>query len=160
MRAAVRATDTSVSVGLLRALPEFVDATRGRHRLVMMALLVFAGVALVLCAAGLYAVSAMLSAMRRREYAIRVALGAPREQVRWHVVKQALVLAVVGIAAGIAIAALAVGSIQGMVHGVATFDPATFIGAALLLAAVSAAAAWRPAHVAARVNPVETLKAE
>lgn len=160
MRAAVRAADPSVSVGVLRALPEFVDATRGRHRLVMTALLIFAGVALVLCAAGLYAVSAMLSGMRRREYAIRVALGAPRDHVRWHVVRQALVLAAAGIAAGIAIAAGAVGTIQGMVHGVAMMDPATFIGAAVLLAAVAGAAAFWPAHKAARVDPVETLKAE
>jgi predicted permease len=160
LRAAVRAADPAVSVGLLRDLPEFAEAQRGRHRLVMTTLVVFAVVALVLCASGLYAVAAMTSAMRRREYAIRVALGAPREHVRWHVVRQAITLAAAGILAGVAIAAIGVRAIQGLLHGVGSIDPATFTGAALMLTLVAAGAAWWPARQAASIDPVETLKAE
>jgi putative ABC transport system permease protein len=160
MRAAVRAADASVSVGILRDLPELADAQRGRHRLVMTTLAVFAGVALVLCASGLYAVAAMMSGLRRREYAIRVALGAPHEHVRWHVVRQAVTLAAAGIIMGLAIAAGGVRAIQGLLHGVGSIDPATFAGSAVMLALIAAAAAWWPARQAARVDPVETLKTE
>jgi predicted permease len=160
LRAAVRATDPTVSVGLVRALPELAESQRGRHRLVMSTLIVFAGVAVVLCTSGLYAVAAMTSRLRRREYAIRLALGAQREDVRWRVVRQSLGLAAAGIVAGLALAAGGVQFIQGLVHGVASLDPATFAGAALGLALVAAGAAWWPAQTAARVDPVETLKAD
>jgi putative ABC transport system permease protein len=160
LRAAVRATDPTVSVGFVRELTEIAEAQRGRHRLVMSTLLVFAGVALVLCASGLYAVAAMMSRLRRREYAIRLALGARREDVRWRVVRQSIALAGAGIVAGLALAAGAVQLIEGLVHGVASLDPATFITAALGLALVAAGAAWWPAQAAARVDPVETLKAD
>jgi predicted permease len=160
LRAAVRATDPTVSVGMIRELPEIAESQRGRHRLVMSTLLVFGGVALVLCASGLYAVAAMMSRLRRREYAIRLALGARREDVRWRVVRQSIALAGAGIVAGLALAAGAVQLIEGLVHGVASLDPATFVTAAVGLALVAAGAAWWPAQAASRVDPVETLKAD
>ena len=72
---------------------QMVTDRMARHRLVMLALVVFGAVALVLCISGLYAVIVLNSQQRRREYAIRVALGAGRGGVRWMVVRQALVLA-------------------------------------------------------------------
>jgi ABC-type antimicrobial peptide transport system permease subunit len=100
------------------------------------------------------------SRLRRREYAIRLALGARREDVRWNVVRQSLALAAAGIVAGLGLAAGGVQLLQGLVHGVASLDPGTFAGAALGLALVGAGAAWWPAQAAARVDPVETLKAD
>lgn len=160
MRSAVRVTDPAVSVGILRELPEIAEAQRGRHRLVMTTLLIFAGVALVLCGSGIYAVAAMMSRLRRREYAIRLALGERREDVRWGVVRQSVGLAAAGIVAGLVISAGGVNLIRGLLHGVAAFDPVTFIGGAVMLCLVAAGAAWWPAQAAARVDPVETLRAD
>jgi predicted permease len=160
IRAAVRAADPAVSIGLLRSLNDVAAAQRGRHRLVMTVLVVFAGVSLILCASGLYAVAAMMSGMRRREYAIRVALGAPREHVRWRVVRQSITLVALGIVAGLAIAAIGARVLQGLLHGVESIDPTTFAAAAATLALIAVGAAWWPARQAARVDPVETLRAE
>ncbi len=160
MRTAVRAANPAVSVGIVRDLPAIAEAARGRHRLVMSTLVIFSGVALALCASGLYAVAAMMSSMRRREYAIRLALGAPREHVRWQVVRQSLTLAGAGVGLGLGLAAAAVGAIQGLLHGVGSTDPSTFAGAAVVLTLVAAGAAWGPARSAAHADPIETLRAE
>jgi predicted permease len=160
MRAAVRSVDRDVSIGMIRELPAIAEAARGRHRLVMATLVIFSSVALALCASGLYAVAAMTSRLRRREYAIRIALGAPRGHVRWQVIGQSVWLAGLGIGAGLALAALGVGGIRGLLHGVESMDPSTFATAALTLALVAAAAAWLPARDAAHADPIDTLKAE
>jgi ABC-type antimicrobial peptide transport system permease subunit len=132
----------------------------GRYRLVMFALALFGGVALVLCISGLYAVVALNSRQRRREYAIRVALGARRGGVRWMVVRQALVLAGLGATAGLVAASLGTRALQGVLHGVQPIDPPTFAVVAGALLALATAAAWQPASHAERVDPVETLRAE
>ncbi len=131
-----------------------------RHRLVMFALIVFGGVALVLCISGLYAVIVLNSQQRRREYAIRVALGASRGGVRWMVVRQALVMAGAGAVAGLLVAALGTRLIQGLLQGVQPLDVTTFAASAVALLALATLAAWHPASRAEKVDPVETLRAE
>ncbi len=126
----------------------------------MLALVVFGGLALVLCISGLYAVIVLNSQQRRREYAIRVALGASRGGVRWMVVRQALVLAGAGAIAGLLIAALGTRLIQGMLQGVKPLDVTTFAASAVALLALATLAAWYPASRAEKVDPVETLRAE
>ena len=131
-----------------------------RHRLVMLALVVFGGVALVLCISGLYAVIVLNSQQRRREYAIRVALGAqPR--------RRALDGGPAGARAGgrrrdrgLLIAALGTRLIQGMLQGVQPLDVTTFAVAAVALLALATMAAWHPASRAEKVDPVEALRAE
>ena len=131
-----------------------------RHQLAMGALTFFGAVALVLCGFGLYAVVAMTSQLRRREYAIRMALGAPRTGVRWMVLRQALTLATGGAVAGLAAAALSTRALRGMLHGVEAVDTGTFAAASVLVLMIAALSAWLPARRAARVDPVEALQAE
>ena len=76
------------------------------------------------------------------------------------VLRQALMLAGAGAAIGLLAAGLGTRSMQGLLHGVAALDVATFGGAALALLALTMTAAWQPARRAERVDPVETLKAE
>ena len=108
----------------------------------------------------LYAVVALTSQMRRREYAIRVALGARRAGVRRLVLGQGLRLAVAGVIAGVAIAAAGTRALQGLLLGVEPLDMATFASAVVVVLGVAAAAAMLPAVQAARVDPAETLKGE
>jgi putative ABC transport system permease protein len=137
-----------------------VSSQTGRHRLVMLGLVFFGVIATTLCALGLYAVVALTSQLRRREYAIRLALGAPRADVRWMVVRQALVLAVAGAAIGVCVAAAGTRVLSGLLHGVTPLDAATFIVASFGVLGLAIVAASLPARSAGRVDPVEALRAE
>jgi putative ABC transport system permease protein len=160
LRGAVHAVDPGIAVAAVTTAEQALTEGMARHRLVMIALVVFGGVALVLCLSGLYAVIVLNSQQRRREYAIRVALGATRGGVRWMVVRQALALAAGGAVVGVAAAVMGTRLIQGMLEGVQPLDPVTFTFATLALLALATAAAWHPASRAERVDPVETLRAE
>jgi putative ABC transport system permease protein len=160
VKAAIQAVDPAVAIGTMSSTAQVITNSTARHRLVMLALGVFGAVSVVLCISGLYAVVALNSRQRRREYAIRVALGARRGGVRWMVVRQALVLAGLGAIAGLTAAAFGTRTIQGLLHGVQPLDTATFSGAAVALLTLAMAAAWHPASQAERVNPVETLRSE
>ncbi len=160
LKSAVHAVDPAIPVGTITTMEQALADGMARHRLVMLVLVVFGGLALVLCISGLYAVMVLNSQQRRREYAIRVALGASRGRVRWLVVRQALVLAGAGATAGLLTAALGTRLIQGLLQGVQPLDAATFALAAVLLLIFATVAAWQPASRAEKVDPVETLRAE
>jgi predicted permease len=160
LRSAIQAVDPSVSLGVVTSSGQVLENSMARPRLVMLALSLFGIVALVLCISGLYAVIVLSSQQRRREYAIRVALGARRGGVRWMVVRQALMMAGAGAAVGLGVAALATRALQGVLHGVQPVDALTFTAAALTLLGLAIMAAWFPARQAERVNPIETLRAE
>jgi predicted permease len=160
LRAAIASVDPLLAVPVIRPFDDHVSQQTARHRLVMFSLSVFGATATVLCGFGLYAVIALTSQLRRREYAIRVALGAKRTQVWWLVVRQALALAVGGAIAGLAIASWVTGVLQGTLHGVEPTDTATFAVAAAAVVALAVIASMLPAVRAGRINPIETLKAE
>lgn len=160
LRAAIRGLDPSLVVTQLSSLDDLISDRTARHRLAMLALTLFGATALLLCGFGLYAVVALTSQLRRREYAIRMALGAARDGVRWMVIRQALALAVSGAAIGLVIASLGTRLLEGLLLGVEPLDPVTFGGAIAAILAVAALAAWLPARRAGLVSPAETLKAE
>ena len=160
LKAAVHGLDPTVAIGAITTAEQNLTNAMARHRLVMLALSVFGGVALILCISGLYAVVVLNSQQRRREYAIRVALGAQRGGVRWMVVRQALFLAVAGAATGLVVAALGTQALQGLLHGVQPIDVPTFVLAGVTLLVLAMLAAWQPARQAERVDPVEALRAE
>ncbi len=160
LRAAVHAVDPGIAVPAVTTAEQALTEGMARHRLVMIALVVFGSVALVLCISGLYAVIVLNSQQRRREFAIRVALGAGRGSVRWMVVRQALVLAATGATVGVVAAGFGTRLIQGLLQGVQPLDVTTFVAATAALLTLAALAAWYPASRAERVDPVETLKAE
>jgi predicted permease len=160
LRAAVRAVDPDVPLGPFQTVGDMVSNQTMRHRLVMFVLTFFGAIATILSAFGLYAVVALTSQLRRREYAIRLALGAPRGDVRWMVLRQALLLAVAGVAIGLLVAALGTGVLRALLHGVTPLDGATFASACVAVLGLAIAAASWPALTAGRVDPVEALQAE
>ena len=98
--------------------------------------------------------------MRRRESAIRVALGSGRRRVRQLVLGQGLRLAAAGVAAGVALAMAGTRGLQGLLHGVEPLDRATFVAAIAIVVVLAVLSALIPAVQAGRVDPAETLKAE
>lgn len=160
LRRAVHAVDPAIAYSTASAMDEVVWRQTARHRLVMLTLVFFGAVATVLCAFGLYATVALSSHFRRREYAIRVALGSSRSGVCWLVVRHALMLAVAGAGVGLAIAAAGTDLLSGLLHGVTPVDRATFSTTFVAMILLAAASASVPAFRAGRVDPVETLKAE
>jgi ABC-type antimicrobial peptide transport system permease subunit len=156
----VRAVDPAVAVDMLVPIDQLITDRTARHTLVMLALTLFGVVAVVLCLSGLYAVVALTSRTRRREYAIRLALGSAPGGVRWLVLRQALLLGAGGALVGVTAAAAGARALQGLLHGVAPLDPLTFAASAAALLLLAALAAWWPASQAERVDPVEALRAE
>lgn len=160
LRSAIHAIDPAIPAGTVSSFNTFIAERTARHRLASLALTLFGALALVLCACGLYAVVALTSRLRQREYAIRIALGARANNVRWLVFRQAMLIAGVGTAAGLAAAIGGTRILEGLLHGVSALDRPIFIAAAASLLMLAALAAWQPARRAARVDPIETLKSE
>jgi hypothetical protein len=160
LRAAVRKVDSGIAVSRIAPMDDLVANQLARHRLVMMALTFFGSVAVTLSAFGLFAVVSLTSQLRRREYAIRMALGSSPDGVMRMVARQAVALALAGTVAGIGIAAAGARLLQGLLHGVAPIDQVTYAIAAILVLAFGILSAWIPARRAGRVDPQEALAAE
>ncbi len=160
LRRVVAALDRNLPVADVRTLEEVVAARLADRRLAMSLFGVFSVLSLVLAALGLYAVISYMVVQRRQEIGIRMALGARTEQIVRSVLSQGLALIAAGVIVG-AVAALWLGRfLAGLVFGVGTTDPATFLSVALLLATTALLASTIPALRAARVNPAIVLRSE
>ena len=126
----------------------------------MLLLTMFASVAMLLAAIGLYGVMSYSVAQRTKEIGIRMALGAQRPDVLALVVKQGMALVFVGIAAGTILSLATTRLISGMLFGITATDPLTFAGVAALLSVVAFLANYLPARRAASVDPMVALRYE
>ena len=120
----------------------------------------FALLALLLAAIGVYGVLAYLVAQRTREIGLRIALGARRTSVVRLVVGQALRLSIAGVAIGVAAAAALAPTIRSQLFGVTPRDPSTMIAVPLALLAIATLASYLPARRATRVDPLIALRTE
>jgi putative ABC transport system permease protein len=118
----------------------------------------FAAVALVLAATGVYAMVAFTVSARRREIAVRMALGADAARIAGLVLRNGVGLAIAGIAAGTLAAFAVTRVLSRLLYDVTPTDPLTFAAAAALLVAVAALACYIPARQASRVDPVSILR--
>ncbi len=121
---------------------------------------VFSVIALVLGAVGIYGLMAYTVARRTREIGLRIALGADHGSVLGLIVKQGMVLTLVGVIGGVGVALVASRVVAGLVFEVSVRDPAVFIAAPLALLTVALLAAYLPARRAAAVDPMEAMRAE
>ena len=120
----------------------------------------FAGLALLLAVVGLYGLLAQMVVQRTREIAIRMAVGASRQAVLLNIFRQAIALATLGIALGVAASAVAVHALAGMLYGVRAENTLMFVVASAVLMLTAFAASWNPAWRAANVDPIQALRAE
>jgi putative ABC transport system permease protein len=120
----------------------------------------FGAIALLLAGIGVFGLINYSVAQRRRELGVRAALGASRRELYGLVLREALLLASVGVAAGLATAFPAARLLQSQLYGVTPSDPVTYAAIVLLLALVSVVAALVPASRAARVDPMVALRSE
>ena len=141
-----------------RPLADQIDASLARERLVAQLSAGFAALALLLAALGLYGAIAYRTTRRRTEIAVRMALGAAPWRVIALVIGRVVPLAGVGAAGGIALSLWTSKLVAGLVYGLEPRDPLTLAGAALVLFAVTAGAAWMPARRAARTDPGLVLR--
>ena len=143
-------------------MEEIVAKSLAARRFSMVLLGLFAGLGLVLSTVGLYGVISYVVSQRTREMAIRMALGADREQVRRWVMRRGGSLAAVGAAVGL-VGALGLGRVMAnstMLYGVPSYDPGTLCGVIVLLLAVALAACYVPARRASSVDPIVALRVE
>jgi putative ABC transport system permease protein len=160
VRGAIRDVDPSLPLSQVRTMEEVLAKARSRPRFLTTLLSLFSGTALVLAAIGLYGVISYSVTRRTAEFGIRMALGAQTGDVLGLVLGQALRLALIGVVAG-AIGALALTRlIRGLLFGISSFDPVTFIAMALVLMAVTALACIVPARRATKVDPLIALRYE
>jgi predicted permease len=156
----LRKLDPDLPMYRVRTMDQRVNESLARQRFSMLLLAVFAGIALVLATIGIYGVMAYLVNQGNRELGIRIALGATPRNILNLVVKQGMALAVAGVTIGLAAAFLLTRLIQSLLFGVNATDPLTFVGIAVLLAAVALLACYVPARRAARIDPLISLRCD
>jgi predicted permease len=141
-------------------MDEIIGSSLGSRRLNLWLIGSFGVITLMLAAAGLYGVVAYTVAQRTREVGIRMALGARRAEIVKLMLGYGAARATLGIAAGLAIAVVATRVLTNMLIEVRADDPLTYLGVALLLATTALLASLIPARRAARIDPMEAIRAE
>ncbi len=160
IRAAIRSVDPTLPILHVATMEDVVSATAQQRRFAFVLFQVFAVVALLLAAAGIYGVLAGSVTERTRELGIRAALGASRNGLLALVVRQGLALTVTGLAVGALGSLLLSRFLQRLLFGVGAQDPLTFAGVVVVLLAVALTACWAPAWRATRVSPLEAIRGE
>jgi predicted permease len=160
IRATMRQVEPTLPIFSLRTMDELFDQSVTNERIMLRLLAVFAGIALLLAAIGLYGVLSYIVAQRTREVGVRMALGATSAAVRQLMLGQGLRLACLGLGVGL-LAAAGLGKLMSSVlYGVSSFDILSLAAVSAVLLAIGILASWLPAHRATRINPVEALRAE
>jgi predicted permease len=160
IRRALAAAAPGARVGPGVPMQAVLDRHRAPLRWFAVLLVVLAAGATVAAAGGLYGVMSFRVARQTREIGVRMALGATERDVVREVLREGLRITLLGALLGSISAVTAARLLQEMFYGVDPFDPATYLGVAAVLAAVTLAAAYRPAARAARGHPNEALRAE
>jgi putative ABC transport system permease protein len=160
LRELVREMDAELPLARVRTVEQaFADALATR-RFIVMLLAVFAAVAVVLAAVGIYGVLSFLVGQRTRELGIRMALGAERRDVLALVLRDSLRNVLPGVLIGLAGSLALTRLLRAQLVGITPTDPLTFAGVTMLLLGVALCASWIPARRAARIEPMVTLRQE
>lgn len=160
LRDIMRTASPDLTSSTFSTMDQIVEDSFGSQNLAAELLEIFGGSALLLCLTGIYGLLAYLVAQRRREMGLRIALGARQWNVMGLILRQAAWMLVAGLGCGLAIAYLATAALRTLLYGVKANDPWSMGGAALVMLLGGLVAALVPARRAARVNPMEALRAE
>lgn len=158
IRAAVREFDRNLKILNLATATSMIDKTIADERLIARLSGLLAALALVLAATGLYGVMSYATSRRSGEIGLRMALGANRGTVVWMVLREALLLALIGVAVGIPAALAAAKLVEHNIVGLSTSDPLVLAAAASTMIAAAVLAGWLPAARASRIDPMTALR--
>jgi putative ABC transport system permease protein len=156
--AAIRSIDPDQALYDVRTMTEVIGRTLQAPRLSATLVGAFASASLLLASVGLYGLVSYVSAGRRREFGIRIAVGATARQVALLVLRQGVARAGAGLIAGLAAAAALARLIANLLHGVSPWDPATYVVAPIVMTSVVLIASAVPAWRASRIDPVRALR--
>ena len=160
IRKVVAAVDPKIPVADLRTQQQLLDNSVLPERLFASLCSFLALLAVLLSYIGLFGLMAYNVARRSGEIGIRMALGARPGDVARPIVREALLLAAAGLAAGVPIALALARIIRGALYGVEPYDPTTIVGGSVILLVIAGLAAWIPARRAAKIDPITALRCE
>ncbi len=160
LRSAVADIDPNQPIVKIRTMEDNMAATVAQPRFRTWLIGIFAALALLLAAVGIYGVMSYSVTQRTSEIGIRVTLGAQPTDVFRTVVGEGLRFALLGVAIGVVAGLILTRLLGSFLYGISASDPATFIAVAVILIAVSAAASFFPARRATRVDPIIALRYE
>jgi len=157
---AVWSVDGNVALGNVRTMEDTIARTLLKRKFTMTLLTIFAGIAIALASIGLYGVMSYSVSQRTREIGIRMALGAQRRDVLQLVIRQGMLLTMVGVGLGLAGSFGLTRLISSLLFGVSATDIGTFGAVSSLLFVIALLACWLPARRASRVDPIVALHTE
>jgi putative ABC transport system permease protein len=160
VRKTVWEVDKDQPVSDIKTMEDILSESVARQRFSMLLLGIFAALALVLAAVGIYGVMSYSVAQRTREFGIRIALGAQGSDVLRLAVGEGLKLVLIGVAIGLAVAFILTRVMSSLLFGVSATDPTTFITISLVLMSVAVLASYIPARRATKVDPMVALRYE
>ena len=160
IRSAVHDVDPSQPVADLRTMDQRITLSMGPRRSAVTLLSVFAAMALILAAVGLFGLIRYNVMQRTQEIGVRMAIGASRKDILRMVLGESLRLALLGVIGGLIAAFALTRVLSSLLYGVSATDPLTFAGTALALTLVALLASWVPAWRATRVDPLVALRYE
>jgi len=155
-----RAIDPALPILSIDSMEQDVDKTLVQERIIAFLSAFFGALAVVLACIGLYGVMSYTATRRTSEIGVRLALGATKANVLVMVLKESLLLVIIGIAVGVPATLAATHGVESLLFGIRASDPATIGGAAMLMIAVAVAAAYVPARRASCVDPLVALRHE
>ena len=157
---AVASVNGNLPLASVRTMGEIYSASMARTSFTLVMLAIAGSMALLLGIIGIYGVISYGVSQRMREIGIRLALGAPKRELKWMFVRSALVLTAVGVGIGIVTAAAVMQWMKALLFNISPLDPLTYAVVPLVLVAAAILASYLPARRAAAVDPVEALRAE
>ncbi|HEU4786810.1 MAG TPA: ABC transporter permease [Gemmatimonadaceae bacterium] len=158
IRRAVGGVDPLLALSGVSTMDDAIASSLATTRFTTWLLTLLGLTGLLLAAVGVYGVIAYVVTQRTHEFGVRIALGATGPAVRWMVVREGMVIGVIGVVLGLTASYFAARLLGAMLYGMTSRDPQTFAAAAIVLLAVGLAASYFPARRATRIDPLEALR--